>query len=107
MDYSFAVATEADAGALAALRNAVADALTWTYGHGAWSPSATEAGVLHELRQPRVSRIIVARQAGSGVGTLRLATKKPWAIDAAYFLAVPRPLYLTSMAVHPDRQRQG
>ncbi len=107
MEYSFAVATEADAGALAALRNAVADALTWKYGHGAWSPTTTEAGVRHEFRQPRVSRILVARQGDAVIGTLRLATKKPWAIDPAYFAAVDRPLYLTSMAVHPDRQRQG
>ena len=33
------------------------------------------------------------------VGTLRLVTKKPWAIDPAYFASVRRPLYLLSMAV--------
>ena len=41
------------------------------------------------------------------VGTLRLATKKPWAIDRAYFADVRRPLYLTDMAVLPALQRKG
>lgn len=107
MEYLFAVATEADAGALAALRNAVADDLTRKYGIGAWSPATTEDGVRPEFRLPRLSRIIVARRLGAVVGTLRLATKRPWAIAAAYFSPVPRPLYLTSMAVHPDFQRKG
>jgi ribosomal protein S18 acetylase RimI-like enzyme len=107
MEYTFAVATEADAGALAALRNAVADALTRKHGNGPWSPVTTESGVLPEFRLPMFSRIMVARRQGAIVGTLRLATKRPWAIDAAYFSPVPRPLYLTSMAVHPDLQRLG
>ena len=41
------------------------------------------------------------------IGTLRLATKKPWAIDLSYFKSVSRPLYLHDMAVSPDRQRRG
>jgi GNAT superfamily N-acetyltransferase len=38
---------------------------------------------------------------------LRLATKKPWAIDVSYFTPVKRPLYLTGMAVAVVRQGQG
>lgn len=49
----------------------------------------------------------MARNDAGVVGTLRLATKKPWAIDTAYFSAAERPLYLTSMAVAPAAQRQG
>jgi GNAT superfamily N-acetyltransferase len=41
------------------------------------------------------------------VTSLRLQTKKPWAIDATYFTRVARPLYLTGMAVHPESQRRG
>ena len=41
------------------------------------------------------------------IGTLRLATKKPWAIDIAYFTPAERPLYLTGMAVLPNHQRKG
>lgn len=38
---------------------------------------------------------------------LRLATKKPWAIDIARFTPVKRPLYLTGMAVSVAHQRKG
>jgi GNAT superfamily N-acetyltransferase len=42
------------------------------------------------------------------VATLvRLATKKPWAIDVSYFTPVGRPLYLTGMAVSVAHQGQG
>jgi ribosomal protein S18 acetylase RimI-like enzyme len=41
------------------------------------------------------------------VGTLTLATKKPWAIDPAYFAKSQKPFYLTNMAVGPDAQRRG
>jgi GNAT superfamily N-acetyltransferase len=50
---------------------------------------------------------VIARANRRIVGTLRLATKKPWAIDTAYFTAAERPLYLTGMAVHPRAQRKG
>jgi GNAT superfamily N-acetyltransferase len=38
---------------------------------------------------------------------LRLATKKPWAIDASYFTPVKRPLYLTGMVVAVGHQGRG
>lgn len=41
------------------------------------------------------------------VATLRLTTKKPWAIDTRYFTFCARPVYLLGMAVIPNRQRQG
>jgi GNAT superfamily N-acetyltransferase len=41
------------------------------------------------------------------VTVLRLVTRKPWAIDVAYFTPVKRPLYLTGMAVAVGRRRQG
>ena len=50
------------------------------------------------------------RVGGSGkriVTVLRLATKKPWAIDVSYFTPVKRPLYLTGMAVSVAHQGQG
>ena len=46
MKLSFAVATETDAVAIAALRNAAADDLTRLYSHGSWSSRVTEKGVL-------------------------------------------------------------
>ena len=38
---------------------------------------------------------------------LRLATKKPWAIDVSYFTPCKCPLYLTGMAVSLAHQGQG
>ena len=43
----------------------------------------------------------------SVVGSLQLATKKPWAIDKSYFAPCKQPLYLTAMAVEPALQRKG
>lgn len=97
-------ASAGDAAAIAALRNAAAEHLTQRYGPGHWSSFATERGVLRALRLPQV---LVARDGSRLVGTLRLATTKPWAIDVAYFTKVPRALYLTDMAVDPESQGQG
>ena len=96
--------TADDAAALAALHTAVAEHLTAAHGQGPWSSKTTEAGVLFALRNMHV---LVARDGAEIIATLRLATKKPWAIDTAYFTPCVRPLYLLSMAVTPDRQRQG
>jgi GNAT superfamily N-acetyltransferase len=103
----FASASDSDAAALAALHRAVADDLTRRFGQGFWSSAPSERAVLADMRRPKFSRILVAHAKRRIIGTLRLATKKPWAIDAAYFTAVERPLYLTGMAVHPDFQRTG
>ncbi len=104
MELTFADATEADVPALVSLRTAVAERLTADFGAGHWSSIATPNGVLHALR---TASVLVARDARELVGTLTLATKKPWAIDAAYFTPVRRPLYLTAMAVAPTLQRAG
>lgn len=89
---------------MAELRNAAADDLTRRYGKGHWSGRCTDKGVRLGMR---ASRVLVARRGKRIVGTLRLVTKKPWAIDVKYFVRVPRPLYLVDMATTPDLQRQG
>jgi len=38
---------------------------------------------------------------------LRLARRKPWAIDVGYFTPVKRPLSLTGLAVAVTHQGQG
>jgi GNAT superfamily N-acetyltransferase len=93
-----------DASELARLRTAVADQLTRDFGSGHWSTPVSENGQARAIEQ---GRVFVARRRGRIVATLRLATKKPWAIDADYFTKVPRSLYLTDMAVGPDFQRRG
>jgi len=97
-------ATLHDAPDIAALRNAVAERLTREYGRGHWSSAISERGVLHALS---ISRVFVMRRRGRVIATLRLATKKPWAIDVSYFTSCERPIYLTDMAVDPTLQRQG
>jgi ribosomal protein S18 acetylase RimI-like enzyme len=97
-------ATSADASAIATLRNAVAAELTQKHGKGWWSGCCTERGVRADFRD---ATIYVVRERAAIIATLRLATRKPWAIDRKYFTPFARPLYLTSMAVAPLRQRQG
>jgi GNAT superfamily N-acetyltransferase len=107
MNPVFAAATETDAGAIAALRTAAAENLTRQFGEGHWSSPTTERSVLLDLGRPKFSRTLIARDGKNIVATLCLQTKKPWAIDTAYFTTVEKALYLVNMAVHPDRQRQG
>jgi len=97
-------ATADDAEAIAALRNAVSDDLTFKHGKGPWTGHCTTAGVLFDLRN---AMLFVALHRGEAVATLKLATTKPWAIDLKYFPKAKRPLYLTAMAVAPELQRQG
>jgi GNAT superfamily N-acetyltransferase len=107
MSLSVTNATEVDAPAIALLRTSVAEHLTRQYGRGHWSHAVTERGVLFGLKGFKTSRVLVARNDTGIVATLRLATKKPWAIDVRYFASVGRPLYLTDMAVEPGFLGQG
>ena len=107
LDLTFATATEADAGSIAALRNAAADDLTRRYGQGHWSSTSTERGVLRNVARPKFSRTIIARDGNKIVAALCLQTKKPWAIGATYFTPVKKALYLVGMAVHPEYQGKG
>ena len=100
----YRLGTRRDAAKLAALHTAVADHQTSLHGKGIWSYHTSERGALHMLR---TSRVIVATDGKSIVGTARLQTKKPWAIDVSYFTPCERPLYLVSMAVLPERQGEG
>ncbi len=104
MNVRLAEARAEDAAAIAELHTTVADRLTQEFGRGHWSSHVSEKGVLLALR---TSRVFVARDGAKVVGSLRLATTKPWAIDKSYFTRCERPLYLTAMAVAPPLQRSG
>ena len=93
-----------DAAVIAALQNAAAGALTARFGEGPWSGFVSEHGAALTQRHARVR---LGRSGKRVVTVLRLAQKKPWAIDAAYFTPVKWPLYLTGMAVSVARQAQG
>ena len=93
-----------DVAAIAGLQNAAAGALTARYGTGPWSALVTERGATLAQRHARVR---IGTEGKRILTVLRLATKKPWAIDVSYFTAVKRPLYLTGMAVSVADQGQG
>lgn len=100
----FEAATAAAAEDIAKIRSAVAEKLTSEYGKGHWSSPSSIRSVLLDLR---TSSVYVARRQERVVATLRLVTKKPWAIDVKCFTPGRTPLYLTSMAVDPELRRQG
>lgn len=101
---TFSDATQDDAEAITALHTMAAADLTARFGQGHWSSALT----VRRVDPPSAHvRIRVGRERGRVVSALRLQTKKPWAIDAAWFTAVARPIYLTGMVVVVDRQRRG
>ncbi|HUD14152.1 MAG TPA: GNAT family N-acetyltransferase [Terracidiphilus sp.] len=104
MNLTFSLATRAEVPELTALHLAAANDLTRRYGHGFWSNPPTERGVLNSLRY---ARVVIAHKGKAIVGTMRLANKKPWAIDVNYFTPVKKAIYLTGMAVLPNLQRRG
>ena len=89
---------------IAALQNAAAGALTTRFGEGHWSSLVTERGAILAQRHARVR---VGRDGKRILTVVRLATKKPWAIDVSYFTPVKRPLYLTGIVVSVAQQGQG
>ena len=104
MNLTFATATESDALALNDLHAEVSEDLTRRYGPGSWSTVGRARSALFDTR---FTRTVIALSGTTIAGTLHLQTKKPWAIDTAYFTPVEKALYLTGMAVAPAWQRQG
>ena len=100
----FRDATLKDVAIIAALQNAAAGALTSRFGQGHWSSLTTERSAALSQRHARVR---VGIEGGRVVTVLRLATKKPWAIDVSYFTPVKRPLYLTGLAISVAHQGRG
>ena len=97
-------ASRRDVRALVALRTAVADGMTEKFGEGHWSAVPSKADV---ERQLRASLILVARRDGEIVGTVRLTTARPWAIEAIPFTPVSSALYVLGLAVSPVARGQG
>jgi GNAT superfamily N-acetyltransferase len=104
MTLLFTLATASEVDAVVSLRAAVAQDLTRRHGRGHWSSVGSEKSVLRDIR---TSHVILAWEDAYAVGTARLAVKRPWAINPAYFTPSAKVLYLTDMAVAPRWQRQG
>jgi GNAT superfamily N-acetyltransferase len=101
---TFRDATLDGVAAIAGLQNAAAGALTVRFGRGPWSSLVNERGAALAQRHARVR---VGRDGKRILTVLRLATRKPWAIDVSYFTPVERPVYLTEMAASVAHQGQG
>lgn len=104
MRLKFRDATLKDVAYIVALQNAASSALTERFGVGHWSSAVTERSAVLAQRNARV-RLGISD--GHILTVLRLATKKPWAIDVSHFAPVKRPLYLTGMAVSVAHQGEG
>ena len=101
---TFRDATLNDIAVIASLQNAAAGALTARFGAGHWSSLVTERSAALAQRHARVR---VGRSGRRILTVVRLATKKPWAIDVSYFTPVKRPLYLTGLTVSVAHQGHG
>jgi len=104
MALSFRLATEADIPALLKIRLAVDADQARRFGERRWSTSITEKSVARGLKS---SRVLLASRRGKIVATLRMETKKPWAIDLKYFTPVGKVVYLHDVDVDPKLQRSG
>lgn len=100
----FREATLEDLNGIVSLRNEASERLTSIYGKGHWTGTASEAGILNMMR---TATVYLALNGESLVAMLALSTRKPWAIDTAYFTKCKKPIYLTAMAVAPDEQGKG
>jgi GNAT superfamily N-acetyltransferase len=104
MPLRFRDARVQDVPLIAGLQNAAAGALTARHGPGHWSSLVTERGAEQSLRHARVRLGLLDKRV---VTVLRLATRKPWAIDTSWFTPARRPLYLTGMAVSVAHMGHG
>ncbi len=93
-----------DVAGLVILRNAVNRHLVEQFLGQLRTSSVTEKGVRFAMTR---ASVFVVRHRKEPIATLALSTRKPWAIDTAYFSPTDAPLYLTDMAVDPQRQRKG
>lgn len=104
MPLTISFASEDDIPQLLQLRLAVDADQNRRFGNDRWSTRVSEKSVARALRS---SRVLIAKQEGRTVGTMRMDTTKPWAIDLAYFTPVTRAVYLHDVDVEPQLQRTG
>src|SRR5262245_35051367 len=97
-------ATDAGIPALLMLRLAVDADQARRFGRDRWTTTISERSIARGFKS---SRVLVALEQRRLVGTLRMDTKKPWAIDLRYFTPVPKAVYLHDVDVMPEQQRRG
>jgi GNAT superfamily N-acetyltransferase len=100
------LATPEDAKGVRAVGAAAADRLTWDFGPGHWSRARSLETIRKYIGQR--TQFVAVEPDETIVGSFKLTTQKIGFYRGAWF-AEPKAVagYLTDMAVHPDRQRQG
>lgn len=101
---SFRFATGADVPDLLKLRLAIDADQAKRFGDDRYTASLNEKSVARSLTS---SRTVVATRRARIVATVRMETKKPWAIDLRYFTPACKGVYLHNVNVHPRLQRSG
>lgn len=101
---TFRFADHEDVPELLALRLLIDSEHERRFGDARWSTTINENSVARGLK---TGRVLMAIQAGKCVGAVRMETRKPWAIDLAYFTPAQRALYLHDVNVEPPLQGRG
>jgi hypothetical protein len=96
MTVSLGFATDADIQSLLDLQLAVDADQQRRFGTDRWSTTITDRSIARGLKS---SRVLIAKQQERIVGGLRMATKKPWAIDLKYFTPVVKAVSLHDVNV--------
>ena len=101
---SFRLAGNKDIPALLQLQLAVDADQAGRFGDDRYTTTISEKSIARGLKS---SRMVVAVRRGRIVGSVRMETKKPWAIDPSYFTPARTAVYLHNVNVHPVLQRSG
>jgi GNAT superfamily N-acetyltransferase len=101
---SLTLATAEDAEAIASLRNAIADMLTFAHGKGPWTTHHTTAGALADLR---TAKLYVVIKRDEVIASLKLSPKPPWSGAPVKIAAGSRPYFLSALLVAPEFHRRG
>jgi GNAT superfamily N-acetyltransferase len=104
MAVTIRLATEADIPELLRLRLCVDADQARRFGNERWSTTINEKSIARGMKS---SRVLIAARPERMVGTLRMETKKPWAIDLTYFTPAASAVYLHDVDVDPRIQRSG
>jgi GNAT superfamily N-acetyltransferase len=104
VELSFRLAGKTDVPALVELQLAIDADQAERFGDDRYTTTISEKSVARSLES---SRMVVATRRGRIVGTVRMETKKPWAIDLNYFTPACKAVYLHNVNVHPQLQRSG
>lgn len=104
MELRFRLAGNTDVSELLSLQLAIDADQAERFGDDRYTTTISEKSIARSLKS---SRMVVATRRGRIVGTVRMETKKPWAIDLSYFTPACTAVYLHNVNVHPALQRSG